>query len=201
MLIEVDELSSCLSLSERAMRLAFIAHARQCRKMDGQPFITHPVAVAQLLARHGFNDTIVAAGYLHDVLEDTDISDRYLWDNFGEEVTHLVLTVTHQGDGPGVWYQAREAYINQVRHGPLGAKAIAAADKIHNMTCMMESIRLIGPSVHDHFACTWEERLWYFQTLLDVLRETWSHPIVDEFTDKLIEFKIYIGPFIQPPEQ
>lgn len=180
------------------MRLAFVAHSTQCRRMDGQPFITHPVAVAQILARHGFDDTIVAAGYLHDTLEDTDISERYLSDNFGEEITHLVRTVTHAGDEPEIWVSAREQYIYQVEHGPIGAKAIAAADKIHNMTCMMESIRINGPAMHDQFACSWQERLWYFQTLLERIQGTWSHPIVDEFENVLIEFKICIADYIQP---
>ena len=56
---------------EEAIRLAVTAHEGQIRKGDGQPFITHPVAVALLCARAGLDPETIAAALLHDVVEDT----------------------------------------------------------------------------------------------------------------------------------
>ena len=60
-----------LATQDRALRIAMHAHEGQHRKSDHDlPYITHPIAVATIVATHGFSATTVAAAYLHDVLED-----------------------------------------------------------------------------------------------------------------------------------
>ena len=60
-----------LSILERAYRRAVIQHSAQRRK-SGEPYIIHPLAVAQILADLGMGPLVVAAGLLHDTVEDTD---------------------------------------------------------------------------------------------------------------------------------
>ena len=60
-----------LSILERAYRRAVIQHSSQRRK-SGEPYIIHPLAVAQILADLGMGPLVVAAGLLHDTVEDTD---------------------------------------------------------------------------------------------------------------------------------
>ena len=82
-----------LSLVERAFEVADRAHAGQVRK-SGDPYITHPVAVATILAELGMTAPTLAAALLHDTVEDTDYSLEDLTRDFGEEIAMLVDGVT-----------------------------------------------------------------------------------------------------------
>ena len=64
-----------LALIERAFAVAATAHAGQKRK-SGDPYITHPVAVATILAELGMTPPTLAAALLHDTVEDTDVHAR-----------------------------------------------------------------------------------------------------------------------------
>ncbi len=81
------------ALIERAFTLAHTAHEGQLRQ-SGEPYISHPVAVARYLAELGFDAPSVAAALLHDVLEDCGISRTELAAQFGSEVAFLVDGVT-----------------------------------------------------------------------------------------------------------
>ena len=77
----------------RAFEFAYCLHQGQYRA-SGEPYIMHPVAVAGLLRDLGGGSAMIAAGFLHDVVEDTDITSDELEAQFGEEVRHLVEGVT-----------------------------------------------------------------------------------------------------------
>ncbi len=80
-------------LVRRAYVFAEKAHRGQKRK-SGEPYITHPLAVAYYLAEMQFEPAVIAAGLLHDVLEDCDVSRQTIREQFGEEVLVLVEGVT-----------------------------------------------------------------------------------------------------------
>ncbi|GEN78828.1 GTP pyrophosphokinase [Actinotalea fermentans] len=82
-----------VSLLERAYATAEEAHRGQTRK-SGDPYITHPVAVATILADLGMTVPTLAAALLHDTVEDTDYSLEKLREEFGEEIAGLVDGVT-----------------------------------------------------------------------------------------------------------
>ncbi|MGX5680370.1 RelA/SpoT family protein [Schumannella luteola] len=82
-----------VALIERAYSAAERAHRGQLRK-SGEPYITHPVAVAQILADLGIGSKTVAAALLHDTVEDTDYSLDLLRRDFGDEIAMLVDGVT-----------------------------------------------------------------------------------------------------------
>jgi GTP pyrophosphokinase len=82
-----------LTILERAYTTAERAHEGQKRR-SGEPYITHPVAVAQILADLGLGAKAVAAALLHDTVEDTDYSLDVLRQDFGDEVAMLVDGVT-----------------------------------------------------------------------------------------------------------
>jgi guanosine-3',5'-bis(diphosphate) 3'-pyrophosphohydrolase len=82
-----------LTVIERAFAVAERAHDGQKRR-SGEPYITHPVAVAQILADLGIGSKTVAAALLHDTVEDTDYSLDQLRADFGDEVAMLVDGVT-----------------------------------------------------------------------------------------------------------
>jgi GTP pyrophosphokinase len=80
-------------LVRHAYRVANKAHAGQVR-VSGEPYISHSMAVAKILCSLGLDVNTVAAGLLHDVLEDSDMTRAQLVSEFGEEVTGLVDGVT-----------------------------------------------------------------------------------------------------------
>jgi len=82
-----------IALIERAYTVAEKAHSGQKRK-SGEPYITHPVAVAQILADLGIGAKTLAAALLHDTVEDTDYTLDMLNRDFGDEVAMLVDGVT-----------------------------------------------------------------------------------------------------------
>ena len=82
-----------LSIIERAYEAAELAHSGQLRK-SGEQYITHPIAVAQILAELGIGPATLAAALLHDTVEDTEYSLEALTKDFGPEVAALVDGVT-----------------------------------------------------------------------------------------------------------
>ncbi|MGO1397550.1 MAG: RelA/SpoT family protein [Brevibacterium yomogidense] len=91
--LEVNHPRSDTGLVLRAYRVAERAHSGQSRK-SGDPYITHPVAVATILAEIGMTSTTLAAALLHDTVEDTDYSLDQLREDFGEEIAVMVDGVT-----------------------------------------------------------------------------------------------------------
>lgn len=77
----------------QAFEFAYQLHDGQYRA-SGEPYIAHPVAVAGLLRDLGGSAAMIAAGFLHDVVEDTDITSEEIEQRFGVEVRHLVEGVT-----------------------------------------------------------------------------------------------------------
>ncbi|QPC81441.1 bifunctional (p)ppGpp synthetase/guanosine-3',5'-bis(diphosphate) 3'-pyrophosphohydrolase [Phototrophicus methaneseepsis] len=82
-----------VSMIEHAYFKAQAAHEGQTRK-SGEPYFTHCVAVAGILADLNLDSVTIAAGLLHDVLEDTQVTEDELIDEFGTDVTRLVEGVT-----------------------------------------------------------------------------------------------------------
>lgn len=111
-----------ITMAEKALSVALNAHQDQVDK-GGQPYIWHPIRVAL-----NFDSAVFrAVALLHDVLEDTDITEDELRDAFGDNVADAVVALTRT---PGQGYGA---FIEQCAKNPL-AKAVKIADLEDNMT-------------------------------------------------------------------
>ncbi len=86
---------------QRAHRVANEAHAGQTRA-SGEPYITHCIAVAEILASLRVPPAVIAAGLLHDTVEDTAVTREHLARDFGDEITRLVDGVTKLTELPRV---------------------------------------------------------------------------------------------------
>jgi (p)ppGpp synthase/HD superfamily hydrolase len=116
-------------LTRDALAFAHARHAGQTRSLDDLPFVTHPVEVACLLHEAGYHDEVVAAGVLHDVLEDTDADQTELEARFGRRVADLVDAVS---DDPSIEDRAerKAALRRQVAAAGECVAAVFAADKV-----------------------------------------------------------------------
>lgn len=88
-----QETSEDLGLICRAFNFAYQLHEGQYRK-SGEPYIAHPIAVSGLLRDLGGDTAMIAAGFLHDVVEDTEVTPQEIEERFGTEVRQLVEGVT-----------------------------------------------------------------------------------------------------------
>jgi guanosine-3',5'-bis(diphosphate) 3'-pyrophosphohydrolase len=118
---------------ERARALCVTAHAGQKRD-NGTDYALHPAAVAELLRMRGLGDTAtLAAAYLHDVLEDTDIGPATLQDAFGPEITGLVEELTNRGPARRTFAEKQAALLSHARRMSPRAKLVKLADRWHNL--------------------------------------------------------------------
>lgn len=131
-------MSDSVRLLARAVDFAAREHRRHRRKdVDRTPYINHLAEVAQLLAEAGCDTALVAAGYLHDSIEDVNVSHRRLVDEFGKDIADLVLAVT---DDKSLRWDARKR--EQVAHAPFATPRVAAlkiADKISNLRSLRDA--------------------------------------------------------------
>lgn len=97
---------------ERAYFFAKNAHEGQ-KRYSGEDYINHTVRTAENLAEFGVDVETLVAGFLHDTIEDCDVTEDDIKKNFGENVAFLVSGVSKLGD---IRYQGREQYADNIRH-------------------------------------------------------------------------------------
>jgi len=153
----------------RAYAFAEAAHRGQRRK-DDRAFIAHPVRVARLLAARGYDEEVVAAALLHDVVEDTAVTLSEVREQFGDRVADLVACVTEDPDLP--LSERKRAYRESVRHSPQDARAICAADKVCNVSDLHEAASDSDEQILARFAGGLEAQVKRFSAELSMLEET-----------------------------
>jgi (p)ppGpp synthase/HD superfamily hydrolase len=121
------------SLAVGALALAREAHAGQRRKQSGEPFVEHPISVVDLLAEGAeTTEEVLAAAYLHDVVEKTGVDTEQIRAGFGDEVAALVEVLTEDHDLPS--YEERKRSLRrQVIDAGRPATVIYAADRVANL--------------------------------------------------------------------
>jgi (p)ppGpp synthase/HD superfamily hydrolase len=154
-----------LPITRAAIDYARECHAAQKREVDDAPFILHPLEVAMLLHGRGYDDDVVAAGALHDVVENTNATVDDLRARFGSRVASLVAAVS---DPPGIDdYRARKAALReQIAQSSPEAQAIYAADKL----AKARELRALAARLH--LALTdpaVEQRLYHYHQSLETL--------------------------------
>ena len=128
-----------LELIQKAYVFAATAHAGQTR-LSGEPYLSHPLAVAYTLADMGFDEPTVAAGLLHDTVEDTGTTIEEIDDKFGEDVADIVDGVTKIS--MIVFENKEEAQAENIRMMILAMShdmrvlMVKLADRLHNMSTL-----------------------------------------------------------------
>jgi guanosine-3',5'-bis(diphosphate) 3'-pyrophosphohydrolase len=134
-----------------ALGMARDAHAGQIRNgSGGMPYIEHPVAVAELLSEHGFDEEVLAAALLHDVVEDSEISIEQVRESFGEPIARLVDALTDD-ETIEPYERRKDEHRQGVAAAGSNALAIYAADKLTNIIVLRDTYAMQGEEVAEEF--------------------------------------------------
>jgi (p)ppGpp synthase/HD superfamily hydrolase len=158
---------------ERALRLAASGHRDQVRKGTGVPYIEHPMGVALILDREGFDEDVVIAGLLHDLVEDTDVTLDQVRAGFGERVASIVGFCSEvKLDASGQkrpWLDRKRDHLTEVLHADDDVRAVVLADKLHNLISIQLDL-INGVPVWSTFNAGKDQVLWYYRAMLDACR-------------------------------
>jgi len=145
----------------KAINYAAKAHRGQLRRSDSIPVISHPYGVGMLLLKNKCSETVVIAGLLHDVIEDCPnykIID--IIKEFGSEVGNIVADLTQNDES--LWHKKKQEHIEILRDASLDTKMVCAADNIHNIDSLLDSLEKNGDKAWDIYKVSKEDKVKYF---------------------------------------
>lgn len=159
---------------ERALRWAAVGHAGQARKGSDIPYFQHVAAVAMILARAGFDEDVVIAGLLHDIVEDSDATHEEVEERFGPAVARIVRACSEtklDADGrKRPWIDRKRDHIAAIPAADLAARAVMLADKLHNLTSIEVDLAE-GRPVWSKFNADRDQVLWYYREAIAACAE------------------------------
>ena len=175
------------ALIDRAYHFAKEHHKGQIRK-SGEPFIAHCVEVARLLAQLGLDHTTVAAGLLHDVIEDTPATYEEVTEQFGDKIAELIAGVTKIDQ---ITYESREVRQAETYRKMLLSTVkdirvilIKLADRLHNM----RTLQYLSPESRERTASETLEVYAPLAYRFGLARIRWQ---LEDQSLKFLEPKIY----------
>lgn len=195
-------------LVARAEAYARELHARDVRKGSGGPYFEgHLAPVAAIVRADGGTPVQIAAAYLHDAAEDHGGQARLddIRARFGDEVADIVsdlsdsLVDTTGGAPKAPWHERKRSYVDKIRTRPDTSLVVAAADKLHNATAIVEEHAELGDELWSRFTTPHpEHHRWYYESMAAVLAERLpDHPTVV----RLVEVVRRLGQQLDEPAQ
>lgn len=154
-----------------ALAFAVRAHGdvKQERKGTDFPYVAHPIRVAEILDRFGCGEDVIVAGFLHDTVEDADISAEELTAAFGPRVAALV-TAASEPDKSLPWKTRKEhslAALEQEQDADV--LALVAGDKLDNVRALADTLRHLGSETWTLFNAERREQHWYYRGIAEIL--------------------------------
>lgn len=147
-----------------AIEFAVQAHSGHFRKGTSVPYIVHPLAVGRILAVSGCEPDLVIAGFLHDTVEDTDVTLDEIRTNFGERVANLVAAVT-ESDRSAPWRARKQETLDKLQAADEDVLVLALADKIDNIRSIWNYLQREGEHLWERFNRPRGDQAWYFRSL------------------------------------
>lgn len=157
-----------MNIIDRAIIFAARAHHGQTRKATDIPYVTHPFAVGMLLQKAMCTDEVIAAGILHDTLEDTSTTYEELGEQFGVRIANLVQAASEQ-DKRLPWEERKQHTINKLKDACLEDIQILTADKLHNLKSIRADLEVSGEQTWERFNRGKNEQHWYYASIVKAL--------------------------------
>ncbi len=185
--VKYMEVNGIMDIKEKAKLFAIQAHMGQVRKNEpDKPMIIHPIGVGQLLEAFGYDDNVVAAGYLHDVVEDTKYTSQDIENEFGKDIANLVMSAS-EPDKSLSWEDRKKHTIEATKELPLRNKVVICADKINNLEDLFLKFEKNGNRDFSAFKRGEELQKWYYTNIYESLisGEDKDLPIFERLKDIL----------------
>lgn len=182
-----------MKLFERALLYAAQKHAGAVRKLDGAPYLLHPMEAAQIVYSLTKDEEVLAAALLHDTVEDTDAAEEDIRELFGERVAGLVASETEdkRPDLPKSesWRIRKEESLRELEEtGDDAVRYLWMGDKLSNLRGLHRAWKVEGEAVFRRFnQHDPAQHAWYYRRIDELLRplegtDAWReyHALVEE---------------------
>lgn len=168
-----------MDIIEKALQVASKAHENQYRKHTEIPYITHPVAVGMMLMKEGYDEEVIAAGILHDTVEDTALTLTDIEKLFGSRVSFLVEGCS-EPDKSLSWEERKQHTIEFLKTASFEIRAVACADKLHNIRTIIDDYEKVGNEVWNRFNRGRKQQEWYYTNIAKSLGYLSTFPLQKE---------------------
>ena len=181
------------SLLCQATRLAAQAHDGAYRKGGRAPYLLHVMETAEIVGTMTEDEDVLAAAVLHDVLEDTSVTEEELRETVGGHVTELVLAVSEnkRREQPAemTWRLRKQESVERLLKEPrLEVKMIALGDKLSNIRALQRDYGILGEQVWERFNNKSKaEQGLYYQAVTDALQDLNVYPVWHELANLVWE--------------
>lgn len=171
-------------LIQKAIAFAIPVHANQKRKGKDTPYIAHVLSVGLILSRVTNDEAIIAAGVLHDTIEDCQpqgsVTKEILTEQFGERVARIVDEVTEQNKALP-WKERKRLALERLKQLSRDSLLVKGADVLHNLSELVEDIEHEGEAVFTRFNAPKADQIGRYRKLLDSLKKRWpEHPLLPD---------------------
>lgn len=185
-----------MNLLEQAIQFAVKAHAGQKRKLSDIPAILHPLEVSSIIATLSTDMNTMAAGVLHDTVEDAQVTIDEIRQQFGDRVAFLVSCETERRDqkrsAEDTWYERKKGSLDELRTiEDREVKVLWLSDKLSNLRSFCREYRKHGDEIwtylNQHDPAMHE---WYYRTIGNCLSELHGTDAYEEYirlTEQLFE--------------
>lgn len=186
---------------QKAINFASRLHRGQSRKDDASmPAVSHAFSVGWILSEYTDDENVIAAGMLHDVLEDVK---NYRFDDlkndFGEEVAKIVKEVSEdkdpniETDEKALWQERKDGYLKNLENDSFEGMMVCAADKIHNMHCLIKAYKEQGEELWGKFNAPADRKIWYYEEVAKILNDKLDNPIVSVLNMEIEKMKALLA--------
>lgn len=174
-------------LIQKAIRFSIKTHEvyqHQKRKGKDIPYITHPLSVGLILAQSGAGEEVIAAGILHDTIEDSitekKVTKEMLTERFGEQVATLVASVSEfHKDQP--WEVRKKEALEHIQTFSHDSLLLKSADILSNASELLDDHEQIGDEVFDRFNAPKEKILKnYLETITAIVTRWPDSPLTED---------------------
>jgi len=160
-----------------AVNFAGHQHAFQTRKSTSIPYICHPLGVASLIIEAGGDEDQAIGGLLHDIAEDCggEYQLTRIEEMFGERVAAIVRgcsdSLTAEFEIKPPWEERKEQHLAHLWTASDDVLIVTAADKVHNARSIVTDLQIEGDAVWDRFNAERHQIIWYYTSVLSILKE------------------------------
>ena len=166
-------------LTRKAKEFAYARHEGQTRKGNNDPFTSHLDKVVEIILTLTNDEEVIAAAWLHDVVEDTNTSLKEIYDLFGDRVGKFV-ELESEDKRPEInerdsWKDRKEEQIKELQNTSdedSDVFMIALSDKLANTKDMLEAKKIEGLSFLNKFNnSNPKDQYWYYKSFADIIGE------------------------------